>query len=444
MRYLPWFPAAGAVLAAAVGALGSEPAPLSSDPDIEKAVSSISIERIQRSIFVLASFRTRHTLSDPLPSGDGIGGAGAWIRAEFERAANATGGKLRVDLDTFEQPAHPPWIPQPVEITNIVATLPGSTARTFVVCAHCDSRTGDIMDSQSPAPGADDNASGVAAVLELARSLAPYDFGATLIFLVTTGGDQGGVGAAHWAEQAKQQGLNIAGVIDDDVIGRSRAAQAASGGSEVRVFAQGAPPAGGRSSELNALIAAGGENDTPTRALARAIQAAAGLYVPSMNVRLVYRTDRLQGDGDHRPFLERGFPAVRLAEATDDPPAPADTPDIIDFDYVTSVARVNGAALASLARAPAPPTGATLEMPAPGGDAAVDWEPAGEAGVAGYRVVWRATTAPFWEHSLDVQGGALRAVVPGVAPDDAIFGVEAFDAAGHLSPAAFAVPRPVR
>jgi hypothetical protein len=445
MRFRAWFATAAAVLAAALAARGSEPAPLPGDAEIEKVVSAISIERIQRSIFVLASFRTRHTLSDPLPSGDGIGGAGAWVRAELERTAAATGGRLRVDLDTFEQPARPPLIPQSVEITNLVATLPGSTARTYVICAHYDSRTKDLLDAQNPAPGADDNASGVAAVLELARSLSPYDFGATIVFLITAGGEQGGVGAAHWAEQAKQRGLDLAGVFDLDVIGRSHSADGRIDRRDVNLFAQGAPATGERSAELSALIAAGGENDTPARSLARAIRDAAARYVPLMNVQIVFRADRYQGDGDHAPFLNRGFAAVRFAETADDPAPRDDVVDLVDFEYVTAVARVNGAALAALARAPAPPRQVRVAPAASGNGAVLRWVPAGKTATAGYRVVWRETTAPFWEHSIELiasSNAPAQASVQGVALDDTIFGVEAVDGAGHASPAAFALPAP--
>lgn len=170
------------------------PAP-DTDPEISEMVRGVSVERIQRSIFVLASFKTRHTLSDPLPSGDGIGGAASWIRAEFERASKESGGRLEVDLDSFEQPAAPPRVPQPAQITNIVATLPGTdpdhTGRTLVISGHYDSRATNPLDSTSAAPGADDDASGVAAVLELAHVMSHYRFGATIVFLAVAGEEQG-------------------------------------------------------------------------------------------------------------------------------------------------------------------------------------------------------------------------------------------------------------
>src|SRR5271169_3977547 len=177
------------LVAAAAPAWGAEPA--AADPEISAILSGISAERIQRSIFVLASFKTRHTLSDPLPSGDGIGGAASWIRAEFGRASADAGGRLRVELDTFDQAPAPPRIPQPVQITNIVATLPGSdpasSGRILVVSGHYDSRASNPLDAASPAPGADDDASGTASVLELARVMSRFKFGATIVFLAVAG-----------------------------------------------------------------------------------------------------------------------------------------------------------------------------------------------------------------------------------------------------------------
>jgi hypothetical protein len=159
-----------------------------------------------------------------------------------------------------------------------------------------------------------------------------------------------------------------------------------------------------------------------------------------MNVHVVYRSDRYQSDGDHAPFLDRGFPAVRFAEAVEDPRPRDDGVDLLDFEYVTAVARVNGAALAALARAPASPRDVKVAMAASGDGAVIRWTPAGGPAAAGYRVVWRDSTAPFWEHALDLAGAAGQAAVPGVAADETLFGVEAFDATGHLSPAVLGLP----
>jgi hypothetical protein len=400
---------------------------------------------------VLSSFKTRHTLSDPLPSGDGIGGAASWIRAEFERASKDTGGRLKVDLDTFDQPAAPPRIPAPVQITNIVATLPGTdpAARTLVVSGHYDSRASNPLDATSGAPGADDDGSGTAAVLEIARVMSRYKFAATIVFLAVAGEEQGLNGSTHWAQAAKEGNMDIEAMLDNDIIGSSRSEKGEIDRGMVRLFAQGVPPTAKPDDGLLSLLRAGGENDTPPRELARAIRDIAGQYVPSFTVRVIYRADRYLRGGDHMPFLERGYPAVRFTEPAEDFRRQhqdvreekgvqfGDTPDHVDFAYTADVARVNASALAGLARAPAPPTGVQIEAARLENDTTLRWAPNSEADLAGYRIVWRETTAPFWEHSMDVGKAVNRVTVPGLSKDNLVFGVEAFDAAGHASPAVF-------
>ena len=411
------------------------PAP-DTDPEISEMVRGVSVERIQRSIFVLASFKTRHTLSDPLPSGDGIGGAASWIRAEFERASKESGGRLEVDLDSFEQPAAPPRVPQPAQITNIVATLPGTdpdhTGRTLVISGHYDSRATNPLDSTSAAPGADDDASGVAAVLELAHVMSHYRFGATIVFLAVAGEEQGLYGSKHWAQAARERGLDIEAMFDNDIIGSSRSESGGVDRGTVRLFAQGVPPTAKPDDSLLAMLRAGGENDTPPRELARAVRDIAGQYVPSLKVRVIYRADRYLRGGDHLPFLENGYPAVRFTEPAEDFRRQhqdvrevngvqyGDTPDHVDYAYTADVARVNGAALAVLARAPGPPRSVEIEAARLENDTTLRWEPGTEPGLAGYRIVWRETTAPFWENSMEVPKGVNRVRVPGVSKDNVV------------------------
>ena len=426
MRVARWIAWGGA--ACALAARGAEPVPYPPDPEIQRMVASIEASRVQRSILVLASSATRHTLSDPLPSGDGIGGAGAWIRAELGRIAAATGGRLQVREDDFTAPAQPPLLPRPAALVNYVATLPGTGPeagrRVFVLSAHYDSRGRSAADPQGPAPGADDDASGVAAVMAAARAMAPHEFGSTVVFLLASGGEQGNLGAAHWAEQARQRGLAIAGVIDDDRVGNSRTAAGGSERGRVRLFAPGDDP------------------DSPSRSLARAIHDAAARYVPALAVSVIFRVDRYGAAGGHRPFLERGWPAVRLTEAADDPRPHDDTPDFVDFAYVTAVAQANTAALAALARAPAPPAEVEVGVARRWAPAEVAWKAPADSAVAGYRVLWRETTAPFWQHAQDAARAATSASIPGAAPDDTVFGVQSFDAAGHAGPVVVARPRP--
>ena len=428
------------------------PAPL--DPDIRQMVGAVSAERIQRAIFVLASFKTRHTLSDPLPSGDEIGGAAAWIRADLERISAESGGRLKVELDSFDQPPAPPRVMQPVQITNVVATLPGTdpSGRTLVVSGHYDSRATNPLDAASAAPGADDDASGTAAVLELARVMSRYRFAATIVFLAVAGEEQGLYGSAHWAQGASERKADIEGMLDNDIIGSSRSADGAVDRSSVRLFAQGIPPAAQDDATIE-LIRAGGENDTPPRELARAIMEISASYLPSMRVRLIYRADRYLRGGAHLPFLERGYAAVRFTEPAEDFRRQhqdvrdekgvryGDTIDHVDFAYTADVARVNAAALAVLARAPAPPGSVQVETARLENDTTLRWAPSPEQDLAGYRIVWRETTSPYWEHSLDVDKRTTRTTVKGVSKDNVIFGVEAFDTGGHASPAVFPRPR---
>ena len=450
----PFLFAAVALAAPIMAAEAPRPAPAPvTDPDIREIVSAVSAERIQRSVFVLASFRTRHTLSDPLPSGDGIGGAMAWIRAEFGRVSAETGGLLNVELDSFEQPPAPPRNPERAQVTNVVATLPGtdpeSQGRVLVVSAHYDSRATNPLDSTSAAPGADDDASGAASVLELARVMSHYKFGATIVFIAFSGEEQGLYGSTHWARAARARQADIEAVLNNDIIGSSRSEGGKINRGTVRLFAEGIRPVSKPPESLVELLMAGGENDTPPRELSRAIREIAAAYVPSLGVEIVYRADRFLRGGDQLPFLESGYPAVRFTEPAEDYRHQhqnvreeggvqyGDTPERLDFAYTADVARVNAAALAVLARAPAPPRGVQVEAARLENDTTLRCDPNPEPGLAGYRIVWRETTSPYWEHAMDVPRDATRATVRGVSKDNAVFGVEAFDAAGHASPAVF-------
>jgi hypothetical protein len=457
MRFSTLIPVAFGVLAGVPLASGTEAPQASPDPEIQGIVSEISAERIQRSVYVLASFKTRHTLSDPLPSGDGIGGACAWVRAEFERASAASGGRLQVELDSFVQKPVPPRIPHPVTIVNVVATLPGSrpesAGRIYVMSGHYDSIINNVLDATSPAPGADDDASGVAAVLEAARVMSSHEFGSTIVFMAVAGEEQGLNGSAHWAAQARAKGLNIAGMLDDDIVGNTRGADGRVDNRTLRLFAQGLPPLARLDDNLVELIRNGGENDSRPRELARAVRDIAGIYTPSMTIRLVYRSDRYLRGGDQQSFLEQGYPAIRFTEPSEDyrhehqsvrvenGVAYGDTPDLVDYPYVADVTRVNAAALAALARAPAPPSDVEIETARLENDTTLRWAPNAESDLAGYRIVWRETTAPFWEHALDLPRDVTRKTMSGLSKDGVIFGVEAFDSAGHVSPASFPKPR---
>jgi len=425
------------------------------DPTIDKIVSEISPAAIEASIRTLVNFQTRHTLSATDDPKEGIGAARNWIKAEFERYSQESGGRLQVEFDRFQQPAAPPRIFRPTEVINVVATLPGrqpeSKDRVYVVSGHYDSRSTGVNDTDTFAPGANDDASGTAAVLELARILSHYEFDATLVFIAVAAEEQGLQGSHHWAETAKAQNRAIAGMITNDIIGSPTADDGKVARTTVRLFADGVPPLKTLPDDVLSQLRTGGENDFPPRQLARAIKSAAETYVPYMNVRMVYRRDRYLRGGDHLSFLEAGFPAVRFTEPAEnyahqhqdvrveDGVQYGDLLEFVDFAYVADVTRVNAAALASLALAPAAPSEVEVETAHLENDTRLRWAPNHEPDLAGYRIVWRETTAPFWEHKTDV-GLVTEYTVKGVSKDNVIFGVEAMDTAGHASPAVY--PRP--
>ncbi len=446
--------AAAGVVAARGQDAGPPPLP-AADPEIKRLIGEISAERIQRSVFVLSSFKTRHTLSDPDPSGDGIGAAAGWVRHQLEQAKAGSGGRLVVREEAFVQPPDVPRIPRPVRIANMVATLTGtnggSARRIYVVSGHYDSRVTDPMDAQSPAPGADDDASGVAAVLELERVMSRYNFPATLIFMAVAGEEQNLNGSAHWAAEAARRGDRIEGMLNNDIIGNSRSEDGRFERDRVRLFAAGVPPGWRGTGPVGRLLGTGGENDLPARQLARAAVDCAAAYLPLLHVQLIYRADRYRRGGDQLSFLAQGYPAVRFTEPAEDYRREhqnvrvhdgvqfGDVVEAVDFAYTADVARLNAAVLASLARAPAPPANVRIDTAELANATTLRWNSGVDPAPAGYRIVWRDTTAPFWQHHRDVGAGQTQATLS-VNKDDVVFGVEAFDAEGHVSYAVFPQP----
>ncbi len=430
------------------------------DPDIVKMVTEISPANIEASIRQLAAFKTRHTLSTTTSVDTGIGAARNWIKAEFERASAASGGRLKVEFDAFKQAPAPPRLPQGAEIVNVVATLPGTPPnakdRVYVVSGHYDSRSLGIMDTDTLAPGANDDASGTAAVLELARVMSRYEFDATLVFMAVASEEQGLHGARHWAQTAKANNVNVAAMFTNDIVGNTLHEDGTRDRSHVRLFAEGVPvpiaPARELPAEVLAQLRTGGENDFPTRQLARLIQETGARYVPQFEVRIVYRRDRYLRGGDHSPFLDAGFAAVRFTEPyeayarqhqdvrVENGVQFGDLPEFVDFAYTADVARINAAALAELARAPAAPHGVEIETAKLENETTLRWLPNDEPDLAVYRIVWRDTTAPQWQHALDLDKAVTRHTVT-PSKDNVIFGVQAVDTGGHASPAVYPKPR---
>ena len=420
---------------------------------ISSIVREIDARNIEASIRKLVSFGTRNTLSEQNDPKRGIGAARDWLYAEFLKAAEASKGRMTVEKQSYEQ-QKAQRIPQPTMITNVVATLKGSQPesrdRIYVVSGHYDSMCNSPTDAKCDAPGANDDASGTAAVLEMARVMAKYEFDATVVFMAVAGEEQSLLGATHYAEQAKLKNWNIDAMFTNDIIGNTLGGNGVRDRGNVRVFSEGVP-SNETPAEANTRRSVGGENDSASRQLARFIKETTEAFVPQMKVMLVYRRDRYGRGGDHIPFLERGYPAVRFTEVHEDFRHQhqnirvengvlfGDLPEFVDFAYVAKVARVNAASLAGLALAPSRPKGVTIVATRLSHDTDLKWDANTEPDLAGYEIVWRETTAPTWTNSRPV-GNVTTFTMKGMSKDNYFFGVRAIDKEGNRSPATY--PRP--
>lgn len=424
------------------------------DPQIATALQQISTQRIRADIEMLASFGTRSTLSAQdaasISAGRGIGAAREWIKAEFERYSKECGGCLEVKTDSFsEQPAD--RIPKATEISNVYAVLkgtdPAQAKRIVLVTGHYDSRNGDILDVKGDAPGANDDASGVAVSLECARVLSRMKFPATIVFLAVAGEEQGLNGSRHFAKVAKDEGWDLEAVLNNDIVGGDKSAE--QDHSVVRVFSEGLPVAASEQ-DVRRIRGLGGESDSGSRQVGRYIAEVGRTYDAGVKPMLVFRPDRYLRGGDHSSFNQQEFSAVRLTELREDFHHQhqnvrnengieyGDLPKFVDYEYVAHVARLNAATLASMAEGPVPPGNVHIRTKDLENDSTLTWD--ASPGAASYEVLWRATMSPEWEHAQNF-GGATRATLQ-ISKDNVIFGVRALDAAGHRSLAV--VPTPER
>jgi hypothetical protein len=420
---------------------------------IANIVREIDARNIEASIRRLVSFGTRNTLSEQNDPKRGIGAARDWLYAEFLKAAQASGGRMTVEKQSYEQPKAQ-RVPQPTIITNVVATLKGSqpesTDRIYVVSGHYDSMCNSPTDGKCDAPGANDDASGTAAVLEMARVMAKYEFDATIVFMAVAGEEQSLLGSTHFAEQAKQKNWNIDAMFTNDIIGNTLGGNGVRDRSTVRVFSEGVPT-NETTAEATTRRSVGGENDSAARQLARFIKEIGDANVPQMKVMLIYRRDRYGRGGDHIPFLERGYPAVRFTEMNEEFRHQhqnvrvqngvqfGDLPEFVDFAYVANVARVNASSLAALALAPSRPSGVVIVTARLSNDTDLRWEPNKEPDLAGYEIVWRDTTSAVWTNSKAV-GNVTSFTMEGMSKDNYFFGVRAIDRDGNRSQVTY--PRP--
>ncbi|MFE0521219.1 M20/M25/M40 family metallo-hydrolase [Streptomyces sp. NPDC058954] len=453
--------ATAAASATALGAAGAAPAeaaapappPTAQRPsrELRSLLRELDPDRIEATVRRLVSFGTRHTLSAQDDPARGIGAARDWLLAELRSYAAESAGRMTVELQSYvQEPAS--RIPTATRITNVVATLRGSVTpdRVYVVSGHYDSRVTDVMDATSDAPGADDDASGVAVVLELARVMARRRPAATIVFAAVAGEEQGLYGSTHLAELLKAAGTDVQGMFTNDIVGSPTADDGTRDPHTIRLFAEGVPTS--ETPEQAAIRrSVGGENDSATRQLARFVRDVADNDATGMRVRVVYRRDRYLRGGDHIPFLERAYPAARFTEPAEDfahqhqdvrvenGKQYGDLPEFCDFGFVARVAKVNAAALWTLAQAPGTPKGLKIVTSALTNSTTLVWSRGTEPDLAGYEVVWRETTAPEWTHV--IPAGDVTTYEVDLSKDNVFFGVRARNTRGLRSPVAFPSPQ---
>ena len=445
-------PAAGAPARITFPANGPVPGrpttPQRPDRELRAILREVDPANIEAIVRRLVSFGTRHTLSSQTDPVRGIGAARDWIFETLQGYAAASGGRMTVEKQSFVQPAGSPRIPVDTVITNVIATLRGDTVpeRVYVVSGHYDSRVTDVLNATADAPGADDDASGVAVAMELARVMATRHSEATLVFAAVAGEEQNLYGSAHMAEAMRTANVNVQGMITNDIVGSSTDEDGDRDRRTVRLFAEGVPTSE-TPAQAAARIANGGENDSATRQLARFILDVADNSATGMNIRPIWRRDRFLRGGDQISFLQRGYPAVRFTEPAEvfahqhqdvrveNGVQFGDLIEFCDFEYIAGVARVNGAALWSLAQGPQAPGRTRIITAQLTNETTLRWDRGTEADLAGYEVVWRETTAPDWTHVIPV--GDVTEVTIDLSKDNVFFGVRAVDQAGHRSPVAY-------
>lgn len=436
----------GVCLAAASPTLAQTPA-AAEQPLLHTLAAEVQPERMRADIEALVGFGTRHTLSETRSETRGIGAARRWTQRQFEAMSRECGGCLTIA--TPSDTVTGPRVPVPTEVVDVLAIQRGTgdPNRVIIISGHIDSRVTDVMNATADAPGANDDASGVATVLEAARVLSRHRFDATLVFAVLSGEEQGLLGGKILADYATAQGWQVEANLNNDIVGNSEGQSGVRDTTRVRVFSEGTKTVE-TAAQAERRRYNGGEVDSSSRNLARFIDGIADRYLTNFDVELIYRTDRYGRGGDQVEMLRSGFPAVRVSEGaenydrqhqdlrTEDGVVYGDTIAGVDFDYLGQVARLDIVSMGALASAPSVPTDVTIAG-AVKPDTTLGWTAV--PGAAGYRVWWRSTTSPQWTHSRWA-GPATELTLPGVVIDDWFFGVSAVSADGFESPVVFPGP----
>ena len=419
--------------------------PPQDDPRIYDIVESVRADRIEEDIRTLAGFGTRHTLSDTISTTRGIGAARRWIKSSFDQISTDCGDCLEVSYHRgMVKAGESRRIPDDTWIVNVMAIKRGSVHpnKYIIMSGDIDSRVSDPLDGTSDSPGANDNASGMAGVIEAARVLSTYDFPTSVIFLGLSGEEQGLFGGKLLAADAKAQGWDIIGVINNDMIGNIKGIDGVIDNTTFRVFSEPTPPnSDEQQSTWNRFY--GGEVDGPSRQLARYIHRMTDKYMTNLKATMIYRLDRFGRGGHHRPFNDEGFAGVRIMEThenyvmqhqdirIEDGVAYGDVIEGVNFDYAAKLTAVNAIVLAAIAWAPADP-GLVMIGGAVQPSTRLKWDEVEDPHLAGYKVYWRETTSPQWEYSRYV-GMETDVTLKNIIIDNYLFGVASVAKDGHES-----------
>lgn len=420
---------------------------------LHQIATATSAERIEKDIRKLVSFNTRHTLSDTTSKTEGIGAARAWIKAEFERISASCNQCLEVYYQTGIISGEK-RIPTETEVINVIAVQRGKTDpnRYLVMSGDIDSRASDVMDARSSAPGANDNASGIAGTLEAARVLSQHQFNGSIVYAALSGEEQGLFGGKIMAQQAQYDGWRIKAVLNNDMIGNIEGINGVINNTTARVFAEGTRVTE-TAQEARLRRFTGGEVDSPSRNLARYIDKIADDYFATLDTMVIYRLDRFRRGGHHRPFNDLGYPAVRIMETNEhyhrqhqdirnkDGIQYGDTIDGVNFPYAAKLTALNATSLAAMAWAPAPPVKVDIKG-AVSPDTTLSWQkldPKQNPQLSGYKIYWRYTDAPQWQFSRYV-GNVDTFTLENVVIDNYFFGVASVNKDGVESPVVFPGP----
>jgi hypothetical protein len=426
------------------------------DPQIAEMVAQLSTDSLRAHIDGLVRFGTRHTLSTTTDPKRGIGAARLWILGKFQQYARQSGGRMTATLDTWTLQPDGRRIDKPADMGNVMATLKGTDPtddRIFIVQGHMDSRNSNVMNRDGDAPGANDDGSGTAAVIELCRVMSKAQFPATIIFVTLTGEEQGLLGADHLSERAVQEKWNLEAVLNNDIMGSNNSSDTRIiDNTRLRVFSEGLPlyQTTDRATNIRQF---GNENDGKARTLARYVKELGERYVENLEIVTVYRNDRYLRGGDHTPFVQRGFAAVRLTEMNENYEHQhqdlrtegtgtsaieyGDYAKFMDFEYLRKNTAVNLATLANLAKAPATPQSVTIDVRNLTNSTALYWQAPKTKRVRGYYVMLRETHMPFWQKKFFTT--KLGMTLP-YSKDNYFFAVQAVSEEGNESLPVIPVP----